>query len=72
MGELAREVLELVERPWAELDEDEREALGDYVRNLSRRPADVYMFLRYARRRWRRGRTGSSGSIREVKERDPT
>ena len=75
MGERGREVLALVERPWVELTPPEREQLREYVRGLLDGPngdLDLYMWLRHARRRWRRGRTASGTTLAALIDSDPS
>ena len=66
MGELARALLELSERTWSELDEDERQAFDDWADGVQ--GVDLYMLLRFARRKWRRKRVSSSQTFEAVNQ----
>ena len=60
MSELARILLELVDRPWAELDEDERVRFTTWLKGA--RGVDLYTIVRYDRRR-RVRRSSSSATL---------
>ncbi len=66
MSESARAILELVERSWGELSADDRALLEDWLRGA--KPADLFLLLSEARRRWRRPRQSSSQTMQAIQE----
>lgn len=66
MSESARAILELVERSWGELSADDRALLEDWLRGA--KPADLFLLLSEARRRWRRPRKSSSQTMQAIRE----
>lgn len=66
MSEQARAILELIDRSWGDLSDEDRAALADWL--VAATPADLYMLLAYARRRWRRPRLSSSQTMAAIRE----
>lgn len=72
MSEHARALIELMGRPWTELDPAERAIFDDWMavhsKHLLTRGANLYLLLDFARARWARPRHSSSQTFEAIKE----
>ena len=59
-------MLELAERGWGELDEAERRVFDDWAHAAT--GADLYLLMRFGRRRWTRRRTSSSQTMQAIRD----
>jgi hypothetical protein len=66
VSETARAMLELVERGWGELSDDEKQLFRDWC--LHAHGEDLFLLLRHARRKWTRGTSSSSTTFAAIKE----
>jgi hypothetical protein len=70
MGEHQRALIQLMDRPWSELGEAERELFEAWCDDNRgpHRGANLRLLLDYARARWARPRTSSSQTFEAIKE----
>ena len=66
MSEHARALIELCERPWADLGDAERDVFDAWLSGA--RGEDLYMLMRFARRRWQRNSAPSSPTFAAITE----